>query len=66
MSNPDYNDDPNKRKDSAKPPKLSTPAPNSTLNEKNVNWPGLIGKAQPKSRDGGVKKTKIYPTSVGI
>ncbi len=67
MPNPDSNNnDFNSRKHSVKPPPNNSPGSHSTVNEKAVGWPGLPGKAQPKSRNEGVKKTKIYPTSVGI
>lgn len=33
---------------------------------KDVNWPGLPGKKQPKDRTGGIKKLRIYPTSEGL
>lgn len=66
MPNPDFNDDFNQRRSSAKPPATSTPGPQGSVNEKNVNWPGVPGQTQSKSRSGGVKKARIYPTSEGL
>jgi len=65
MANADFNDDVNKRRSGSNPPG-NRKGSHGDMNMKNVNWPGLPGKAQKKSRSGGVPKVKIYPVSEGL
>ena len=65
MSNPDFNDDPNKRRDNGPKFKDNKPGPMGKVKEKTASWPGLPGKTGP-DRGFGVKKLKTYPSSKGI
>lgn len=65
MSNPDFNDDVNKRRHSAKPPPTSTPGKPGKMKEKTASWGGLPGETGP-NRSGGVKPAKIHPKSEGL
>lgn len=46
--------------------KPTGPGKAGSVNEKTAAWPGLPGKAQPRSRDGGTPKCRIYPKSEGL
>ena len=41
-------------------------AANFAMPERSANWPGLPGKAQPRSRDAGVKRLKTQTKVVGL
>ncbi len=65
MSNADFNDDVNKRRQSSKGGRDKKPGKHSTIREATASWGGLMGKAGP-NRSGGVKKLKEHPKSEGI
>lgn len=64
----DFNDDFNKTRQGkvTKAPAKTKAATPGKINEKEVGWGGLPGKAQSKSRSGGVEKAKVYPSSEGL
>ena len=68
MANADFNDDPNKRRQSSNPPKAKRGSKaNATLRMKTASWGGLAGKTQSKARNSGFgKKTQIYSTQTGL
>lgn len=66
MANPDFNDDPNKRKQASPAKRKTFGGSDIGFNESTANWGGLPGKTQPKIRNAGTPKTKIYPQSKGL
>ena len=66
MANDDFNENFTGLRHNAGSQKKEIKTSTSTMNEKNVNWPGLPGKTQGKNRSGGTPKAKIYPVSEGL
>ncbi len=66
MPNPDFNAIPNDRGGKGGGPAKKTRGGMGSVNEKTAAWPGLPGKAQPKSRNAGIKKCPVYPKSEGL
>ena len=66
MANPDFNDDPNKRKQASPAKKQTFHGSDIGFNESTANWGGLPGKTQPKTRGKGTPNAKIHPQSKGI
>jgi len=67
MSNPLFNTDENKRRQTpVKHIEKKGKTGQSPFPEKTANWPGLPGKTQGKSRNAGVPRAKIHPSSKGL
>lgn len=66
MSNADYNDDPNKRRQSSPAKRQNFGGDGIGFNESVPNWGGLPGKTQPGNRSGGTPKLKIHPQDKGL
>ena len=65
MPNPDSGNTDSKLGNTPPSFKRRPSAPETPVNERTANWPGLPGKSGP-NRSAGVKKLKVYASSKGL